>query len=97
MTIISPCTSLLALVLLHLTVFVDLIIIRRHFHDGILYEDYAADSDNVRYTITSGQGWEDLDSLVETHNLRGKSMFCTKGPGAYVLKKRFASLLFKSF
>lgn len=86
MTIISRFISVSALVLLHLSGIIDSLIIRRHFHDGILYEDYAADSDSVRYTITSGQGWDDLDSLVETYNLRGKSMFCTKGPGAYVIR-----------
>lgn len=58
------------------------LIVRRHLHDGILYDDFAADADSVRYTITGGQGWNNLNTLAHENLLREKTMFCTRGPGA---------------
>lgn len=69
------------------------VIVRRQYHDGMLYEDYAPEAQNVRYTTTSGHGWDNLDTLIEKERMSGKAMFCSRGPGAYVNYCHFSELI----
>ncbi|CAL8111072.1 unnamed protein product [Orchesella dallaii] len=82
MTLLPKGVALI--ILLKLSV-LESLIIRRYYHDGILYDDFAADSDNIRYTTTEGEGWDNLETLAQTQGLSGKAMFCTRGPGSWLL------------